>query len=89
MTNLLELLLKDRAVLKYTEYIFDVAVQIMSLREKEGLLAIETCLKIGEQLGMNEDEVISYVINHSKFLYFPAVLPNVVFVQTHYLIDLL
>ena len=89
LTNLLEPLLKDCAVLKYTEHIFDVAVQIMSLRQKEGLLAIETCLKIGEQLGMNEDEVVSNVINHSKFLYFPAVLPNVVFVQTHHLIDLL
>ena len=89
LTNLLEPLLKDSALLKYTEHIFDVAVQIISLREKEGLLAIETCLKIGEQLGMNEDEVISYVINHSKFLYFPDVLPNVVFVQPHYLIDLL
>lgn len=89
LTNLLEPLLKDCAVLKYTEHIFDVAVQIMSLRKKEGLLAIETCLKIGEQLGMNEDEVISNVINHSKFLYFPAVLPNVVFGQPHHLIDLL
>ena len=89
LTNLLEPLLKDSALLKYTEHIFDVAVQIMSLIKKEGLLAIETCLKIGEQLGMNEDEVISYFINHSKFHYFPAVLPNVVFVQTHYLIGLL
>lgn len=90
LTNyLLDPILKDCGVLKYTEHIFDVAVQIMSLRKREGLLAIETCLNIGEQLAMNNDEVISYVNNHSKFLYFPAVLPNVVFAQPHYLIDLL
>ena len=90
LTNyLLDPILKDCGVLKYTKHIFDVAVQIMSLRKKEGLLAIETCLKIGEQLAMNKDEVISYVNNHSKFLYFPAVLPNIVFAQPHYLIDLL
>ena len=71
-------------------YMFEVKVKEESLKVAHGMVTLNTCEQIGIKLGMGKQEVsqcIEYLNSHSLFLYFP-VLPNLVFTNPQYLLDM-
>ena len=58
----------------------------------EGIVTLEICYDVGRKLGIEEHEVtecLKYFDSLSLVLYFPKVLPNVIFSDFQYLLDML
>ena len=58
----------------------------------EGIVTLEICCDVGRKLGIEEHEVtecLKYFDSLSLVLYFPKVLPNVIFSDFQYLLDML
>ena len=58
----------------------------------EGVVTLEICCDVGRKLGIEEHEVtecLKYFDSLSLVLYFPKVLPNVIFSDFQYLLDML
>ena len=76
-------------------YMFEISVleEVTEVMENQhGIILLETCYKIGFQLGMNRSEVLQcavYLDSFSSFLFFPKVLPNIVFTDPQFLLDML
>ena len=76
-------------------YMFEISVleEVTEVTEKQhGIISLETCYNIGFQLGMDRSEVLQcavYLDSFSSFLFFPRVLPNVVFTDPQFLLDML
>ena len=76
-------------------YMFEISVleEITEVTEMQhGIISLNTCYNIGFQLGMDRSEVLQcavYLDSFSSFLFFPKVLPNVVFTDPQFLLDIL
>ena len=76
-------------------YMFEISVleEITEVTEMQhGIISLETCYDIAFQLGMDRSEVLQcavYLDSFSSFLFFPRVLPNVVFTDPQFLLDML
>ena len=58
---------------------------------KRGILSLQECLLVGKRLKMKHEVVKAALVffhHHNTFLYFRKVLPNVIFVKPHVLINL-
>ena len=76
-------------------YMFEISIleEVTEVTERQhGIILLETCYNIGFQLGMNRSEVLQcavYLDSFSSFLFFPKVLPNIVFTDPQFLLEVL
>ena len=73
-------------------YMFEMRLKEEASQEKHGMISLESCSSIGVNFSMSQSDVlksITYLQSMALFLYFPAVLPNVVFTNPQYLLDML
>ena len=64
----------------------------MSKKTSEDVISKSDCIKIGNVLDMNEDDVVAalkYYHDLTIYLYFPEVLPNIVFLNPQPLLNTL
>ena len=72
-------------------YVFELRVKEEAEKEEHGMILVETCFKIGDELGMTVtdiDHTIEHLHSLSLFLYFPEVVKKVIFTNPQYLVDL-
>ena len=73
-------------------YMFELRVKEEASENEHGMISLESCCTIGINFSMNEDDVIksiTYLHSMALFLYFRAILPNVIFTNPQYLLDML
>ena len=73
-------------------YMFEMRLKEEASQEEHGMISLETCYTIGVNFSMNQSDVlksIMYLQSMALFLFFPAVLPNVIFTNPQYLLDML
>ena len=73
-------------------YMFELRVKEEASENEHGMISLESCCTIGINFRMNQDDVmksITYLHSMALFLYFPVVLPNVIFTNPQYLLDML
>ena len=71
---------------------FFFQLELKSKTTGRNMISLAECLEIGLSLGMHEDEVkaaLLYFHNLTLFLYFPSILPDVVFLNPQALFDIL
>ena len=71
-------------------YMFELIVSEQASQEKHGIISLYNCCKIGGQLSMYVSEVkecVTFFDSLSLFLYYPKVLPNIIFTNPQYLLD--
>ena len=72
-------------------YVFELRVKEEAEREEHGMILVQTCFKIGSELGMTPtdiDHTVEHLHSLSLFLYFPEVVEKVIFTNPQYLVDL-
>ena len=73
-------------------YMFEMRLQEEASQEEHGMLSLEACCNIGANFSMNQSDVLKCITHlHSMmlFLYFPVVLPNIIFCNPQYLLEML
>ena len=73
-------------------YMFELRIKEEASQEEHGMISLEICHGIGVSLGMNGNDILkslSHLHIMALFLYFPIVLPNVIFTNPQYLLDML
>ena len=73
-------------------YMFEIHVKEEASHNSHGMISLESSLKIGLKLGMDRNDVIdsvTHLYSMTLFLYFSKILPNVIFTNPQYLLDLL
>ena len=73
-------------------YMFELRVKEEASQEEHGMISLESCCAIGFNFSMNRDDVlksIAYLHSMALFLYFRVVLPEVIFTNPQYLLDML
>ena len=73
-------------------YMFEIRVKEEASLNDHGMLSFESCCSIGDKFEMKSDDLlkaITYLHSMALFLYFPDVLPNVIFTNPQYLLDML
>ena len=73
-------------------YFFEMRITEEASQQNHGMISLERCCKIGTNFAMTKDDVIQCVTNLNSmtlFLYFHEVLPNVIFTDPQYLLDML
>ena len=73
-------------------YMFEIRVKEEASQEEHGMLSLESCCNIGDKFEIKRDDLlkaITYLHSMALFLYFPVVLPNVIFTNPQYLLDML
>ena len=73
-------------------YMFEMRLKEEGSQEEHGMISLETCCSIGVNFIMNQSDVqksIMYLQSMALLLYFPSVLPNVIFTNPQYLLDML
>ena len=71
---------------------FFLQLELKSKAAGRNMISLEECLEIGSSVGMQEDEVkaaLLYFHNLTLFLYFPSILPDVIFLNPQALFDML
>ena len=71
-------------------YMFELKVSEQASQENHGIIPFDNCCKIGGQLSMDVSEVkecVAFFDSLSLFLYYPKVLPNIIFTNPQYLLD--
>ena len=71
---------------------FEIRVKEEASHNSHGMISLESSLKIGLKLGMDRNDVIdsvTHLYSMTLFLYFSKTLPNVIFTNPQYLLDLL
>ena len=71
---------------------FFFQLELKSKAAGRNMIRLEECLEIGSSVGMQEDEVkaaLLYFHNLTLFLYFPSILPDVIFHNPQALFDML
>ena len=71
-------------------YMLELKVSEQASQEKHGIISFDYCCEIGGQLGMDVSEVeecVTFFDSLSLFLYYPKVLPNIIFTNPQYLLD--
>ena len=73
-------------------YMFEMSLKEEASQQDHGMVSLDSCCSIGVNFNMNRDDVlesITYLHSMALFLYFPAVLPNIIFTNPQYLLDML
>ena len=73
-------------------YMFEMRLTEEASQEEHGMISLDSCCSIGVNLGMDRSDVlksITYLHSMALFLFFPKVLPNVIFTNPQYLLDML
>ena len=73
-------------------YMFELRVKEEASQNDHGMISLESCCAIGFNFSMNKDDVlksVTYLHSIALFLHFPAVLPNIIFTNPQYLLDML
>ena len=73
-------------------YMFELRVKEEASQNEHGMISLESCCAIGINLSITGEDVlnsITYLHSMALFLYFPVVLPNVIFTNPQYLLDML
>lgn len=73
-------------------YLFELKIKEQLQKSMNGLISFEMCKQIGADIHMEENNVkecIIYFDNIALFLYFSDVLPQVVFTDHQYLLDII
>ena len=71
-------------------YVFDLSMKEEASKEKHGIISLEFCYYIGSKFSMSKGEVdqcLIYLDSMRLCIYYPTVLPNVVFTSPQFLID--
>ena len=75
-------------------YIFHILMKEEATKEN-GMISFQSCINIGTKIGMNKEEAdevghcVQYLDSMRLCIYYPDVLPNVVFTSPQFLIDCL
>ena len=73
-------------------YIFEMRITEEASQPNHGMISLQRCYSIGANFVMTKDDVIQCITNLNSmtlFLYFHEVLPNVIFTNPQYLLDML
>ena len=74
-------------------YVFDLNMKKEASKETHGIISIESCFNIGRKLfGMNKSEVkhcLNYLDSMRLCVYYPTIIPRVIFTSPQFLIDCL
>ena len=73
-------------------YMFEMSLKEEASQQEHGMVSLDSCCSIGVNFNMNQDDVlesITYLHSMALFLYFPAVLPNIIFTNPQYHLDML
>ena len=73
-------------------YMFEMRIKEEASQEEHGMISLDSCHRIGVNLGMDRSDVlksITYLHSMALFLFFPKVLPDVIFTNPQYLLDML
>uniref|UniRef100_A0A1X7UIB8 Death domain-containing protein n=1 Tax=Amphimedon queenslandica TaxID=400682 RepID=A0A1X7UIB8_AMPQE len=73
-------------------YLFDLNIKNEASKETHGMISLESCYSIGQKLGMNKDNVDECLIKLDLMrlcIYYPKLLPHVIFTNPQFLIDCL
>ena len=73
-------------------YMFEMRITEEASQEEHGMISLDSCCSIGVNLGMDRSDVlksITYLHSMAFFLFFPKVIPNVIFTNPQYLLDML
>ncbi|XP_019863185.1 PREDICTED: uncharacterized protein LOC109592056, partial [Amphimedon queenslandica] len=73
-------------------YVFDLNLKNEASKETHGMISLESCYSIGQRLEMDQGEVnecLIYLDSMRLCIYYPTVLPQVVFTNPQFLIDCL
>ena len=71
-------------------YIYDIKMKEEASKETHGMISLQSCYTVGSKLGMNESEVkqcLIYLDSMRLCIYYPHLLPHVVFTNPQFLID--
>ena len=73
-------------------YMFEMRLQEEASQEEHGMLSLESCCSIGANFSMNQSDVLNCITHLNSvmlFLYFPVALPNIIFTNPQYLLEML
>ena len=75
-------------------YVFDLDMKEEASKKTHGMISLTSCRKVGDKWGMNKegkdvDECLEYLDSMRLCIYYPDVLPKVVFTSPQILIDCL
>ena len=73
-------------------YMFELRVKEEASQNEHGMISLESCCAIGFKFSLNREDMlksIAYLHSMALFLYFQAVLPEVIFTNPQYLLDML
>ena len=73
-------------------YVFDLNMKKEASKETHGIITLESCFIIGNKFGMNKSEVkhcLNYLDSMRLCIYYPNIIPHVVFTSPQFLIDCL
>ena len=73
-------------------YVFDLNMKKEASKETHGIISLESCFIIGNKFGMNKSEVkhcLNYLDSMRLCIYYPTIIPRVVFTSPQFLIDCL
>uniref|UniRef100_A0A1X7TKP8 Death domain-containing protein n=1 Tax=Amphimedon queenslandica TaxID=400682 RepID=A0A1X7TKP8_AMPQE len=84
--------LKMKIKLPIRLFAFEISLQREARNKKRSFLTKKEVIKIGEDLLLDEsdiDDALQYLHNVTIILYYPAVLPNIIFVDPEPILDVL
>ena len=73
-------------------YVFDLNMKKEASTETHGIISLESCFDIGREFGMDKPEVkycLNYLDSMRLCIYYPNIIPDVVFTSPQFLIDCL
>ena len=73
-------------------YVFDLNMKKEASKETHGIISLESCFNIGHKFGMDRSEVkhcLNYLDSMRSCIYYPNIIPHVVFTSPQFLIDCL
>ena len=71
-------------------YVFDLNMKEEASKETHGMISLQSCCTIGSKIGMDHSEVdqcLIYLDSMRLCIYYPNLLPHVVFTNPQFLID--
>ena len=71
-------------------YIYDIKMKEEASKETHGMISLQSCYTVGSKLGMTESEVkqcLIYLDSMRICIYYPNLLPHIVFTNPQFLID--
>ena len=72
-------------------YLFEIKIREKAVKHDHGLIPVSYCLELGSKLAMSERDVklcLSHLNSFNLLLYFDGVLPDLIFTNPQYLINM-